>query len=755
MSLTRWKIFAGIGLLVFSTAATALSLGRVRGTALIGRVLDLSVQATLEGQEATPEPACFAVELFYGDTRISPNAVSFIPERTAGGELRIRVRSSVAVDEPVVTLFVRASCGASVSRRYVLLAEALTESADPSVGFTQPNTPSFTPPRTSTSGGQASNPLAAPVEPRQAFGGAQSASAVPSRTEPKRAERASQRRAQRATVPDASLEAEPKVAKSAVPASVVRKPAAQTQGAPRLQLDLLDLTNAPLNLRGSAEIVSAPSSDEAVRRQAQALWRMLNASPEEAMQEVQRLDKLEAQTRASQEQSKRQAAEITSLAAQLETAKKERYLNPLTITLGLLTLAALAFVIWFWRRGSSTGKPWWGSNASKAAPQDEQHLWGHLADSAMADLPGDAQKKGSLVAEASPTSYFSALNSNQNTPQNDRDVNKSGSVFAAAALANAASKTAGMPDFNRSSNAHPTAETVNPSSQRAALNGVKSVGRLNTAKPAGSQILSSKSAATEGRSGFGQSDFAPSTYSAPRLVAAEELFDIQEQADFFLSLNQPEQAIEVLKNHITENVETSALAYMDLFDIYHNAGMQKDYADLRDEFNRVFNADVPEFASYGARSNGLEDFPKVLTQIQQTWHRPQQAQDVIEESIFRQPEQDQQPLDMTAYRELMLLYALAKELGRPDSGYSKLPISSQIPVQTGGAASPDIDLGEGLMLSSPDLDMLSAKDQTMSLPHPLILPKDGAAKAEDGLDFDLSDSAALGAYKLPGAKKKS
>jgi hypothetical protein len=36
--------------------------------------------------------------------------------------------------------------------------------------------------------------------------------------------------------------------------------------------------------------------------------------------------------------------------------------------------------------------------------------------------------------------------------------------------------------------------------------------------------------------------------------------------------------------------------------------------------------------------------------------------EVIEESIFRKPDRDNQPFDLLAYRELMLLYAVAKDV---------------------------------------------------------------------------------------------
>jgi pilus assembly protein FimV len=183
MAFKRWQTFAGVMLIVAATAASALSLGRVRGTALVGRGLDLSVQANLEAQEATPEANCFAVELFYGETRVSPNAVSVSPERSAGGELRIRVRASTVVDEPVVTLFLRAACGAAVSRRYVLLAETLseTETGGASPVVINPSVPSLAPLAT----------------PRQGFGGVQSPAQTVGSAAERRAERAATRQAQR------------------------------------------------------------------------------------------------------------------------------------------------------------------------------------------------------------------------------------------------------------------------------------------------------------------------------------------------------------------------------------------------------------------------------------------------------------------------------------------------------------------------------------------------------------------------------
>lgn len=753
MVLKRWQIIAGIVLLMASTVASALSLGRVRGTALLGRALDLSIQAGLEAQEPVPDANCFAVEVFYGDTRISPNAVSVNPERANGGDIRIRIRTSVVVDEPVVTLFVRTMCsGAAISRRYVLLAEALTDS-EPNGTVTI--SPSVSPPVQAA-------PLATP---RIAFGGARAATAAAS-GEPA-ADSAAARRAERAAKRQVSREARERklasgdtslanVQRAAPPAPVVRK--AAHVSTPRLKIDLLDLTATEPSLRSSAELASAPSSDEAVRRQAQALWRTLNAAPEDVLRDSQRVEALEVKLRSALEQSKRQGQDIASLSTELQAAQKARYVNPFTIGLGLITLAALALSLLFWQRSrrAGSGQPWWGGSASDAKLKDEQHLWTHLGDggdSAISELQSAKSSSftpnnispavstrgnlgGSSIHEAPTRSGSSSERASQDEPR-----------FAQQAAGSINTKS-NVDKINL-----PTAKTQPPSASSSLSRGF-SVSRVDNTPPPSLTQLGASGRMT--KSGFGNTDFASSGFSTPRVVAAEELFDIQEQADFFLSLGQPDQAIEVLKNHITDNVETSALAYMDLFDIYYRTNRQAEYTELRDEFNRVFNAQVPEFVQYGALSNGLEDFPDVLSNIQAAWNTPQQAQDVIEESIFRHPDVDHQALDMTAYRELMLLYGLAKELSRPDAAYSTLPISMPSPILPAGGVSitPDVDLGDGLILSSPMDELLSPDDRTVSLPEPLLKATD-LPNSDGSLDFDLSDSAQLSIIKLPNARPKS
>lgn len=152
-----------------------------------------------------------------------------------------------------------------------------------------------------------------------------------------------------------------------------------------------------------------------------------------------------------------------------------------------------------------------------------------------------------------------------------------------------------------------------------------------------------------------------------RPVNTEELFDVQQQSDFFLSLGQHDQAIAVLREHIAANPGTSALAYLDLLRIFHSLDRREDYARLADEFERAFNADVPSFEHFTEAGRGLEHYRGTLARIEALWPAPGTLA-LIEELVFRKPgSHDDGAFDLAAYQELLLLYSVAKEVIDPDS----------------------------------------------------------------------------------------
>lgn len=551
-----------VGSILLSTAlgGSAATLGRHSGAVVIGRPLDIRVQAVAAPGEDL-SALCLQADVFFGDYQLGPSSVRTTTQHNApDAEASVRIQTTVPVNEPVVSVVVKAGCASPFSRRYVLLADLLSEPATASQ--TSPASP---------------GPQEAPrPSPNPAAG----AAGVPRTSQAPAASRAdSAATPMRSTVPAASSP-RPK------PASVVRKPAEPAKdAAPRLQLDPVDvglvIERDPV-LRLSLSLLSEPASNPQERAAAAQLWKSLNASPEDILRDAQKLAVLEAESKGLREQEARNKAAVQDLEARLE---QSRFMEWIAYALGALLLLALAALAWLWRRKAVAGvagaaqKDWWASGAAKAAK-----------------VP--AEKPARSTA----------------TKRVDLDLDADSGLDELSPVRRVAGDSGAMP--------------LSASERR---------------------------------------DFRTSHIGVSRSVATEELFDVQQQSDFFVSLGEFDQAIGVLKNHLHESQEPSALAYLDLFKLYHRLGRRDEYEKLREEFNHQFNASAPPFDQYSDSNRGLEAYETAFGRIQALWPQPK-VLDVIEKSIFRDAtDPESEVFDLEAYRELLLLHAIAKDVIQRDS----------------------------------------------------------------------------------------
>lgn len=218
---------------------------------------------------------------------------------------------------------------------------------------------------------------------------------------------------------------------------------------------------------------------------------------------------------------------------------------------------------------------------------------------------------------------------------------------------------------------------------------------------------------------------AESPMAAQRTMNPEEFFDVQQHADFFVSLGQYDQAIEVLKTHIEEHAEMSPLAYLELFKIYHTLGRQNEYNALRESFQRMFNARIPNFAAFADEGLGLDDYPATLLSIETAWG-DSRVLDTLEANIFRHPEDTGRPLDLAAFRDLLLLHAVAKNV-----------------LQAGG--------GDGVMSEGGGHNTWRGglEDGSALRPRRVVQPDFSASLDPAGLDLNLASVAAALASMPP------
>ncbi|WP_186510924.1 type IV pilus assembly protein FimV [Caenimonas sedimenti] len=633
--------------------ASALTLGRARGAVLIGRPLDLAIPVTLEAAES--EVPCVDGEVFYGDHRVDQRLnVRWEPGPDRQGVLRVGIPTQV--DEPMVTLYLRVGCVSRVTRRYVLLAELPPEQepAVPLVNVPRPAAAQLprTPPSPSGTEGRA------PVERRGGAGAsAPRTPAAPPIDGPPVEKAAPSRAPAAAAAPREPTAREQRAAarrEAAATRAASPRPAPAAPGRPRLKLEPLELmAERDPTLRLSSELQLPPNPDPKARTWASALWQALSKPPEEAAQEAQRLQAIEAEMKSLRALTQQNTAALNTMAGQVEKARSER--NQITMVaaglLALLLLAGAAFW-WFWMRGRQEARNRWFAG-------DDTGL-GDLAPAEPPAAPDRAAKEPALAASVA------------------------------------------VPGVRPGAGASVRQDPVRTSPMAA----VQSAEVFP-------EIERERTIPVE------HGDFQASQGGSIRMVRVDELIDIQDKANFFLSIGQHDQAIAVLEGHVHDQVDTSALAWLDLLDLYHSLGRRAEFSRLRAEFRQQFNAQVPEFEEFDLPSGGLEDYGRALSRIVALWPSAR-VLEVIEESIFRKPGvAGADAFSLEAYRELILLYNIAREvIPQEDDGG---PVSRR--------DGPLTDFSHTTLesLSSLDSNTLAAKDKLFKPPSSPRL----------GLDIDL------------------
>ena len=154
--------------------------------------------------------------------------------------------------------------------------------------------------------------------------------------------------------------------------------------------------------------------------------------------------------------------------------------------------------------------------------------------------------------------------------------------------------------------------------------------------------------------------FSLGTGVPPRPVSVEELLDLDQQVEFFRVLGQEQAAIDLLLSHVRSTGGISALPYFKLLEIYRHQGDEEAYERTRERFNQRFNAHAPDWSGDLMAGRPLDEYPAVIQRLQQHWPHPGRAVADIDTMLLRRADLD--PLDMPAYRDLLMLHALARDL---------------------------------------------------------------------------------------------
>ena len=396
----------------------------------------------------------------------------------------------------------------------------------------------------------------------------------------------------------------------------------------RLKVSILDLMDikAP-DLRLSGELLTIPSDDTQKRDAAKALWRSLNTSSSDVLRDEVQRKAISADLKGLKDISDKNQSDLKELSQRLTQAESERFANPLIFVLaGLLIASVFAVILLIAKLRAASGKnaPWWRGIGSNEDDEDDFNI--HDSDVGIAgNAPGPiaTASTSSIISPKSRASTASAA-----IPQSlDIDLDLSSPMFQDVQSSSATQR-----------NVRSAAAAMSPTAPAPIY----------------------------------QRDFSHSLNATLHAINTQEMLDVRQQADFFMTLGQHEEAITLLETSIRESDASNPLVYIDLLKVLHTLSRKPAFDHYRNEFNAIFTGWAPQYAVFGQPGNSLDAYPQICAEISQVWGS-ESALEFLEQCMVRSPEDaPEHYFDLDAFRDLLLLHAIAGRIGMNSSTDSGL-----------------------------------------------------------------------------------
>jgi hypothetical protein len=145
-------------------------------------------------------------------------------------------------------------------------------------------------------------------------------------------------------------------------------------------------------------------------------------------------------------------------------------------------------------------------------------------------------------------------------------------------------------------------------------------------------------------------------------VNVEEISDVTQEAEFWMSVNDPERAIEILEPQIDLAHPDSPVPWLYLLDLYSVVNNKAKYDSLRDRFIVTFNAIIPQ-APATADVRQLEDFSHLIKHICELWNRTGIVA-FLQSLLVDDRDGNRVGFELPVYRDILMLIAVARELER-------------------------------------------------------------------------------------------
>jgi pilus assembly protein FimV len=239
-----------------------------------------------------------------------------------------------------------------------------------------------------------------------------------------------------------------------------------------------------------------------------------------------------------------------------------------------------------------------------------------------------------------------------------------------------------------------------------------------------------------------EGDSAKAPVSAYSTITSQDFLNAQEQAEFFASIGEYDEAIALLETHIAEVGPISPLPYLKLLEFFYQLSRSEPFEQTRQALQEHFNINVPVLSHYHEPGVDLLDgYPQLLEPIEAQW--PSDAVLALLEHLLHYPVQGNFDVPVprlapAAFRDVLLLHSMA--LNTPASSRGSMErrhstVAQAVPPAALNAVVPPASLPSDSPVSDPatatdaNAALLATLDLNFELPE---APASSPALAADG-----------------------
>ena len=152
-------------------------------------------------------------------------------------------------------------------------------------------------------------------------------------------------------------------------------------------------------------------------------------------------------------------------------------------------------------------------------------------------------------------------------------------------------------------------------------------------------------------------------------LSADELIDLEQQADFFVALGQDDSAVSLLEQQLSSAGGGGSWPYLKLLEIYRRLEDREAYERVREGLERRFGPSETAWADGRTSGRPLDSYPEVTRRIESAWIEPAQAMRLIG-SLMVHGDESSGVFDLTAMADLQSLYLLARSSIAPEPTFA-------------------------------------------------------------------------------------